>query len=302
VCAPSGPVDPDAFSTGLEVLKSRYEVQVSPSLISRKIRYLAGDDRTRLRELTSALLDPQIRAVFCARGGYGAMRIIDYLPLDQISENPKPVVGFSDITALLLTLQLKGIVGIHGPVVTQMGVLPLSDLAHLWRLLEDPDYRPIYESSGSGTHSEQQPQESYDGVLWGGNLAMLASSVGSFSPKNLPERGLLLIEEVAEPPYKIDRMLTQLARAGFLANVKAVALGEMSASNRGKRFSDDNSIKTSQAMEDTLCEVLNQLGLPWVTGFGWGHGNTNPAWPMGVRGSLCPLEKQLTIHEPTVIR
>ena len=303
VCAPSGPVDASLFQTGLETLKTRYRVTVPPGLESRRNGYLAGDDATRREELQEAFADPQVRAVFCARGGYGAMRIVDDLPPDFGLRHPKPLVGFSDITTLLLWLLGQGLVAIHGPVVTQLGSLSPQQLRHLWRLLEDPAYRPVYTASSTVPLNEPPspsppPQKTspLEGVLWGGNLAMLASLVGSPTFEAPPRRGLLAIEEVSEPPYRLDRMITQLHRAGLLQDVSAVVVGQLTAPLQDEA----KTASRQKALERTVLARFAELNIPCFVGFPWGHRSLNLAWPLGVEARVVPEENRLELLESPV--
>ena len=135
VIAPASGFERSAFDAGLAVLAARYRPQYGAGIFS-KHRYLAGDDERRLAELLAALADPQLKAVFCARGGYGATRLLTRLMTAAPPGLRKPLVGFSDITALHLWLQAHGRISIHGPVLTQLGRLPAATHARLFGLLE----------------------------------------------------------------------------------------------------------------------------------------------------------------------
>ena len=136
VVAPAGPFDRAAFETGLAVISGRYAVRYDASILSRQ-RYLAGDDDRRFKELVTALADPDVKAVFCARGGYGAMRLLPRLAAWAGKHTgrllaAKPLIGFSDITALHLWLQSNGLASIHAPVLTQLGRLPAENPRRLF--------------------------------------------------------------------------------------------------------------------------------------------------------------------------
>lgn len=198
--------------------------------------YLAGPDWVRASEFNAALLDRTVRAIVCLRGGYGCARIIRSLDYQAAAADPKPVVGFSDITALLMALYARcKLVTYHGPVLTQfrghtcqegdssigmfvdaiMGRIPTSNL---WALSESLGYRVTALRHGKAS-----------GVLIGGNLSIVCSLLGTpYMPKL--EGCLLFLEEVGEPLYRIDRMLTQLDLAGVFRSVSGVVLGEFTGS------------------------------------------------------------------------
>src|SRR5215472_18379747 len=135
VIAPASGFERGAFEAGLALLGARYRAEYGGGLFERQ-RYLAGSDARRLAELHAALADPGLRAVFCARGGYGATRLLTRLSADTPEGGPKPLVGFSDITALHLWLQAHGRISIHGPVLTQLPRLPSATCTRLFDLLE----------------------------------------------------------------------------------------------------------------------------------------------------------------------
>lgn len=281
VVAPAGPAPPARLTLGLERLAERYRVVAADNLFDRT-GYLAGGDDRRTEALNRALADPDIRAVFCARGGYGCPRILEGLDT-TLRADPKPICGFSDITALLHWARAQGVVAIHGPVVTQLGELPPVDLEHLFALLEDPAYAPTL--SGVALPGAAGVAE---GPLTGGNLALLGALAGTAWAPSL-EGGLLVLEEVGEQPYRIDRVLTTLLQqpagrsAGGLAGV---AVGALTACAPGEAGGPS-------ALE-VIAERLGRPGRPLVSALPFGHGGRNVALPLGVvarldagRGTLC---------------
>src|SRR5262245_32370940 len=207
VVAPAGPLDREQLDAGLRVLGGRYDVAWDRGLLSRA-RYLAGDDARRGRELAAALADPQVAGVVAARGGYGSMRILARVwpsvnggPPGPGS--PKVLVGFSDITALHAALQSAGCVNIHGPVVTQLATQPSTVVERFFRTLEDAAVPP---APVAGTPVVGGVAE---GPLLGGNLSVLTRLLGT---PWLPDLAgaVLLLEDVGERPYRIDRMWTHL--------------------------------------------------------------------------------------------
>ena len=296
VIAPASPFDRQSFATGLTLLSRRYEVRHEEGVFASE-RYLAGPDSRRLREFTQALTDPDVKAVFCARGGYGVTRLLaaldTFLPPGE-ALTPKPLVGFSDITAAHALLLGRGMVSIHGPVLTQLGKLEPAAVARLFALLESPAPAPRLIGSGNscgshGTH-EIGARGAVEGPLVGGNLSVLASLCGTpFMPPL--EGSILLLEDVGERPYRLDRLWTQLSLAGVFRQVRGIALGE---------FIDCELRDAGYASHDVLRELVAATGLPCVAGLPVGHGDVNEAVALGVRVRLDADAGTLTFLEGAV--
>ena len=295
VCAPCGPVSEEALGAGLNILGQRYRVTCDPDLPHRRLGYLAGTDQQRIEEFHAALKDPDIRAIFCARGGYGALRLVRLIDPTMLAADPKPVCGFSDVTVLLHLILNAGVAPIHGPVVTQLGRLSGDDLKHLYRLLEDPDYRPVYLGKPWIMAADREPVQR--GVLWGGNLSVLTGLTGT-GTLHTPKQAILALEEVAEPPYRLDRMLTQLHLSGHLEQVNAVALGRILV--RGSSHENPTGSKSDPELDATIAERLNSWGLPAVRSMPWGHGRAMRAWPMGAAATLNLEDGRMQIEESSV--
>jgi muramoyltetrapeptide carboxypeptidase len=281
VVAPAGPFDRESFEAGLRVLAARYRPRWDAGLLGRH-RYLAGGDARRLDELASALADDDVRAVFAARGGYGTMRLLAKLGVAGLP--PKPVVGFSDLTALHLALQAAGWASIHGPVVTQLGSQPAAVAGQLWALLETPAVPPPL----AGTRLVGGAAE---GPLLGGNLSVLTRLVGTpFLPPL--DGAVLLLEDVGERPYRLDRMWTHLALAGVFDRISAIALGA---------FTDCEEAGAGYTSAEVLADLAGEVGLPCLADLPIGHGAVNVPVPLGVRvrldaeaGVLAFLESAVT--------
>jgi muramoyltetrapeptide carboxypeptidase len=274
VVAPSGPFERAAFDAGLASISSRYHVEFDPGILARR-RYLAGDDARRLTELAAALADPQIKAVFCARGGYGAMRLLRELEGAPIT--PKAVVGFSDIVALHAALGRAGHITVHGPVLTQLGALPAATHERLFALLESP--RPAEPLHGGMTFVGGIAE----GPLVGGNLVTLTALLGTpYAP--CFDGAVLLLEEIGERPYRLDRMWTHLALAGVFRRIRGIVLGSFTGCE--ERDADFTST-------DVLRDLASATGLPCAAGFPIGHGELNEPVPLGVRVRLDASERSL---------
>ena len=275
VVAPAGPFDRDALQAGVAVLEQRYAVRLAPGVFSHQ-RYLAGSDARRLAELTTALADPQCEGIFCARGGYGAMRLLR--GLEGVMPAPKPVVGFSDITALHAWLQRNGLVSLHGPVLTQLGKLDTPTHERLFALLEQT--APAAALHGTDTYVPGTAE----GPLVGGTLAVLSRLLGTAFLPPL-EGAVLLLEDVGEQPYRLDRMWTHLALAGVFRQVRAIVLGA---------FTDCEPRGGGYTSADVLRELALETGLPCAAGFPIGHGPRNEPVPLGVRVRLDATARTVT--------
>lgn len=273
VCAPSAPIVPARFARGLALLGPHLRLRVPDGLTEARAAYLAGDDRRRADELSALLADPDVRAIILGRGGYGLTRILADVDPGLLRRDPKPIVGFSDATALLLWAAGAGVRGIHGPVVSQLGDLDPADLPALVGALTDPRPlgrlpEPLHPLAGA---------RPFAGTFVPANLKMLAHLVGT--PWQLdPAGAVLAIEEVGEKPYAIDRDLTQLHLAGALAGARGVVVGELV-----------RCLETAGAPDDpgparaVVGARLADFGVAAWWGLPIGHGTRNRALPFGAR-------------------
>ena len=271
--APAGPVDPRRLATGLEVLRGwGLEVDVFAGVAGRdqRLPYLAGDDAVRAKDFRAAWLDPAYRAVFCARGGYGVQRMLQHIDVAELlAAEPKVLVGFSDITALHEIFNDAGLVTIHGPMAAAVEQLQTATSRdRLQQLLFEGAVGDLLAPVGATTLTGGTAE----GVLRGGNVALLAASLGT--PTSTPGTGIVVLEDVGEDAYKLDRLLTQLLRAGWFADVAGLVLGDFSEA-------DDPELVSA-----VLAERLGALGVPAVTGAAIGHERTNLAIPLGARAVL----------------
>jgi len=283
VIAPAGGFERGAFEAGLTLITRRYRAEYSHGIFERQ-RYLAGDDARRLAELTAALTDPGIRAVFCARGGYGATRLLLRLGAAEPPGPPKLLIGFSDVTALHLWLQAHGRLSIHGPVLTQLGRVPVATHERLFALLESSSPPPALH--GTATYVGGAAE----GPLLGGNLSVLTRMLGTpFMPALAG--AILLLEDQGERPYRLDRMWTHLQLAGVFDRVSGIALGSFTAC-------EEQDAPYSSA--DVLRELAQGVGLPCAAGFPVGHGDVNEPVPLGARVRLDADAARLSFLGPAV--
>ena len=285
IVAPSGPVPRPEFESGAALLAARYRLRYDPATIFRSSGYLAGPDEVRVEELHAAIRDPEARAVVMARGGYGLLRLLPFLDLDLLRAHPKPIVGFSDGTALLACAARADVAAVHGPVVTQLARLPEEDRAGLFGLLESPGPGLLLSDLDAAVPGRVQ------GPLLGGNLEVFSRLVGT---PFLPDvtGAVLFFEDLGERPYRIDRLLTHLDLAGLFGAVSAVVVGDFS----GCKERPDSGLASPTA-EEVLLERLGRLAIPVAFGAPIGHGTRNGAVPYGTlveldtrHGTLVAIE------------
>ena len=265
VVAPASPFEPVLAWVGMGWLAKRYRVRFDRGLFDRA-GYLAGDDARRRSELVRALEDPAVRAIIAARGGYGALRFAHTIDWSLLAERPRWLVGFSDITALHVEASRVGVASIHGPHVTSLGRGDARSRDAFIRALEHPLAPRVYRdlpALSSGTS---------EGPLYGGNLTLLhaCAAAGRLA---IPEGAVLLLEDVTERPYRIDRMLASLAVGGHLARASAVLLGEFVQCDPGP---------DRTPIERVLADHLLGLGVPVVAGLPVGHGLRNDPVVLGL--------------------
>ncbi len=290
VVAPSGPVEASRLDKGMRSLQralgDEHPVELASNLLESD-GYFAGPDDERAEGLHTAFSAPDPGVILCARGGYGLTRLLSRLDPARLRRNPKSIVGFSDVTALLSWAWVAASVAtIHGPVLTQLSGLHPGDVAHLFDLLRGEVPPPIVASEGSALHGG-----TVEGRLIAGNLEVLRSLVGTrFFP---PMRGnILAIEEINEAPYRIDRALTHLLSSGSLRGVRGVLVGQLSMCERPKPG-------VGPSAEEVVLERLGTLGVPVVTGFEFGHDSgRNMALPFGTRVRLRADDCTLELLEP----
>jgi muramoyltetrapeptide carboxypeptidase len=286
--SPAGPVAEVRVQAAVRELTSwGLKPRIYPHALDAE-HYLAGSDANRAADLNDALADPDIRAVLCNRGGYGVQRILAHLDYDAVRRDPKLVVGFSDITALHAALWCHtGLVTVHGPVAAQLerGGLFASTLKHALMSTEplivraDPA-EPTFSVRTSGIA---------EGTLLGGNLSMLSTCVGTpFMPD--VDGAILLIEDVGELAYRVDRLLTHLGNCGILQRLAGIAVGQFSEPGHG-----NNAIRPP----DVLMERLGGLGIPVLGGLSIGHGDRNHAVALGSQAILDANAGNLTVNSAT---
>lgn len=284
IVAPAGPFDPKKFMKGKSVLESMGFRTFFDEGIFQKHGFFAGSDVQRADQVNRLFADPSVQAVFCARGGYGSMRILPFLDFKIIQNNPKIFVGFSDISVLLFVLHARcSLVTFHGPVVTTLANAAEQTIAALLRMMTSNKILELKPEKGIVI----KPGVS-SGVVVGGNLTTLCHLVGT--PYTLYFNGkILFLEDRGEAPYRIDRMLTQMKLAGCFQGLKGLFLGSFEACGK----LDD--------IFRIVREVFKDIDIPILSGFEIGHARVNITIPMGLRATLDTDRRILTFHEPATV-
>lgn len=285
--APSGPVASEKHDLAVENLES-LGLKVKPGRHWRGVSgFFSGTDEERLEDLNAALRDPEVRLVVCARGGYGAMRLLDHIDWDAWKNDPKPILGYSDITALHCAGFARiGVQGWHGAIPA--GKWCDFERASLEAALFGPSE---YDLLASGNRPSSAPLslgnavanaragESVTGTLLGGNLCILASLSGTpYLPKT--DGAILLLEDVGEYPYRIDRFLVQLELAGVFSGARAILVGKFEGCGAAK---GDENLPT---VHDVLRERLDRLPIPVLHNVDFGHLPEKITWPFGAQVEL----------------
>ena len=274
--APASSIAEDVFEATLrqlEVLGIDYHLGEHAE---SRYRYLAGTLEQRLEDFHRAFELPDVGAVWCLRGGYGCAQLVPQLDWARLqAASPRPLIGFSDISILLSAFHRHGLPAIHGPVASALGLQPLSapteqrerlaSLASVSRLLSGEDrHLPAAHLNG--------PKHAVEGELIGGNLTALASTAGTLAALHAPAGAILVLEDVGEPFYRLERSLWQLLQSIDAASLGAVVLGT---------FTDCPRKNVAHSLEEIFSEYLKPLGIPLYHELPSGHGAQNRAWPYG---------------------
>ena len=287
VIAPAGPVEPKELSDGIQHLESLgFSTLIGPS-VYRSRSYLAGSDQDRINDLVEIYRNPEIKAIMAARGGYGTLRLLPFLDPELFLQNPKIVVGSSDLTFLLFFLLKQcGMISIHGPMVG-------PNFGRKTSSKTDEFFLKVVSSVSEGDSLVYPPVQvlkrgNAEGVLTGGCLSMVCASIGT--PFEVDTKGtILFLEDIDERPYRIDRMLTYLKIAGKLEGVKGIIFGTM---EKCHPLQDE-----PYTLIDVLKDCLSDFEGPILFGFPSGHGDLNLAIPIGVRAYLDGATGELQLLE-----
>jgi muramoyltetrapeptide carboxypeptidase len=297
--APAGFISEESLKESIENLEALGFRVVFTEHILKKQGYFAGDDATRARDLEQMFLRPEVKAIVCVRGGYGSARILPLLNYGVIRNNPKILVGYSDITVLSYALYARaGIVSYQGFV----GTSTFNDytVENLRKVLLSPEenitlYPAVEDQSGPEYTMSTIRSGKADGRLLGGNLSIMVSLIGT--PYDVDTKGkILFIEEVREEPYRIDRMLTQMRSAGKFDGAAGIVMGV---------FRNCEPRDTDPADSFSLMEVINDrlsdLNIPVLYGMSFGHVVNKLTLPVGIRAELNTVYQTIRLLEPAVL-
>jgi muramoyltetrapeptide carboxypeptidase len=283
--APAGPLQkPEELPRAQENARTLGWEPIVGAHATERSGYLAGHDRDRLNDVNRALRDPKIDGIWCLRGGYGMMRILPGIDYDALSRMPKTIIGYSDITAFHAAVQRKcKLITFHGPTAREM----LTDFSR------DSLQRAVStqaDSCGTAPNAREINAGTAEGRLVGGNLAVLSSLCGTPYMPDLAD-GILILEDVNEPVYRIDRMLQQLKLAGVLNGCKAIVFGDCTSCAEDAGGGEAGVGKFDQV----LGELAHPLGIPCLAGIPVGHIREQWTIPLGASGMIDTATRTLTV-------
>jgi muramoyltetrapeptide carboxypeptidase len=269
VVAPSGPFEATPAWLGLAWLRERYRVRFDRGMFGRE-GYLAGSDERRGAELAAALADPDVRLVLAARGGYGANRYAHTLDWSALRERPRWIAGFSDVTALHVEAAAVGVASLHACHATALGRGDAATREAFLRALEHPTAERRF------AELEVLREGAAEGPLFGGNLTLLHACAAA-GRLRVPDGAVVLLEDVGERPYRIDRALTTLLAGGHFARASAFVLGD---------FDQCGPNADGVTVLDVARTLLVPLGAPVIAGVPVGHGARNEPVVLGGRARV----------------
>jgi muramoyltetrapeptide carboxypeptidase len=288
--APASAFDPGILDAGVaELNRLGFEAVFDDAVLSRG-RFEAGPADLRARLLHDAWRDPSIGAVLAIRGGYGSQQVLPLLDPAVMRSAPKPLIGYSDMTALLSWSWSNGVVAFHGPMIEgrlALGPSAYDEASFLQALTRAESMGPLRPPALEAF----VPGDAW-GMLVGGTLTQLVSMLGTPWAPDVPRGAILFLEDVGERPYRIHRMLTHLTQAGVLARAGAIVFGE---------FPRCDEPGGEQSIKDVLREFVQGFPGPVLFGFPSGH-TAGPTWtlPFGVRARVASGEPALVIEEGAV--
>ncbi|MCB0495549.1 MAG: LD-carboxypeptidase [Cyclobacteriaceae bacterium] len=301
--APSSGVDRTTFERTLEHIDTLGFKAFYTDRLRVQKGFLAGTDKLRAEDVNTMFANDQVNGIVCVRGGYGSARILDMIDYDLIKNNPKPLIGYSDITALLYGIyQQTGLIGFHGPVGVS-SVSPFNEEVFDKLLIQGERNFEIHRPS-EWDEFKEDPYKSFvinpgvaKGQLIGGNLSVMVSLVGTPFDIDFSDK-IVFMEEVHESPYRVDRMLTQLLQSGKFEKAAGIALGIFRDCDYEP---DDKGYDLSLSLYEVLMDRFAQLKIPVMYGLPYGHIKQNATLPFGGYAELDTSRQALTITESPVL-
>lgn len=297
IIAPAGYITEKMLAETITNIETLGFKTVYTDRILKRSGYLAGTDKERADDVNEMFARKDVDAIICARGGYGIQRMLDLIDYNVIKNNPKVLIGYSDVTALLYALYRQaGLIGFHGPVGTSTynaysSVNFMDALTCKYERLEMLNFIDEIREIITIRSGE------CEGELIGGNLSLMSSMIGSRYDVDYSGK-ILFIEEVGEDPYRIDRMLTQMLNAGKLQQASGIVMGRFSKCDLDPEKPKE---EYSFSLQEVLSDRLFPLGVPVVYGFSFGHVVNKLTIPFGIRAKLDVDNLSLTLLESPVI-
>ncbi len=296
IITPASPMLVERLERGMDYLRSKgYHLLLGEHVYDSN-GYLAGKDRDRANDLLAMFANPEVKAIFSSRGGYGTPRLLDLLDYDLIASNPKIFLGYSDLTAIQLAIwHHTGMITYSGPMVAVemgMGIDPFTE-KFLWATIDEEGGQTLYPKNQEFSLEPLRPGKA-SGVLLGGCLSLITPLLGTPHQPDYSD-AILILEDVGEEPYRIDRYLTQLRSAGMLNQIKGVILGQfIDCEPQGEA--------PSLSLDEVFEEFFGKLPVPVVKGFPYGHGPKKFTVPVGVDVEIDADEGSVRLLEEPVCR
>lgn len=298
--APGFAIKTEALYLALDTLgKMGYKTYHTTRIVGN-YGYFSNTDEERAKDINEMFANPEIDAILCARGGYGSTRILDMLDYELIKNNPKPFIGFSDITAIINTIyQRTGLVAFHGPMGSTIDdeysqmylhkiLMDMEKPLHLKNaILNDPK---LYRNSEYYRYTISYG--SCQGEMVGGSLTLVTAMIGTPYEIDFTDK-IVFLEEVEEAPYRIDRMLTQLVQNESFQKARGIVFGVFKGCDRQK-------VSENFILKEVIMDRIAPLGIPAAYGLSFGHVTNNLTLPIGVEAYFDATKKRLRLLEPAV--
>ena len=278
IVSPSSWMDEVAMKTAISVFENKGYKVILGKNINHKQDSFAGTPEQRAADINNMFANPEIKAIFCARGGYGSNRVIELLDYDLIQKNPKIFMGYSDITNILVAIsQFSNLITFHGPMLTSF---KSGNVEYNFNLIEKtlnnfdtleikpPDQLPTTVlNKGYG-----------EGMLLGGNISLLVSQIGTKNQINT-DNSILFLEDTDEYLYALERMLIQMKQSGMFKNIKGLIIGEMTDIH-------DQSIPFGKSTDEIILDIFSDIDIPIISNFPCGHGIFQATLPISIESKL----------------
>ena len=286
ILSPAGNICAEHVNKATDIMREwGLEVTVSENALRETGRF-SGFVEQRWQDLQRAMDDPDVKLIFCSRGGYGAVHLLDRLDFSAIKKQPKWLIGYSDITALHTAWQSNGIMSVHGPMAQHFSEEGAANLSVLYSkaALSGKDLHYTVPAAYPFLNREGKAS----GTLFGGNLTVYTSLLGSKYIK-IPRNGILLLEDIGEEPYRIDRMIYQLKIAGVFDRLKGLIVGQFT------EYEEDNTMYGS--LYESILSAVKEYDFPICFGYPVGHTSINLPIIMGGNATLTVNKENVLLKQ-----